>query len=142
LLLNPINLNNRLFFGIKPMRTGASARELIKYIDTCALCGFEKIPKTERTFDHFLPTSKGGKTEFKNGLITCCFCNSILKTDMRPLEFFKAFPQTEKNLVRYLKHPEIKKIIIPKKRKNDSKQSYVKAFKNYAEQLLGRPLKD
>lgn len=53
-------------------------RELIFIRDnnTCGYCGYELAAK-ERTLDHIVPKSKGGKSSWKN-LITCCFgCNNL-----------------------------------------------------------------
>ena len=40
----------------------------------CQYCG-EKLPTDELTYDHVIPKSRGGKTEWKN-IVTCCIdCN-------------------------------------------------------------------
>ena len=40
----------------------------------CQYCG-EKSPSEELTYDHVIPKSRGGKTEWKN-IVTCCMeCN-------------------------------------------------------------------
>ncbi|MFH1349369.1 MAG: HNH endonuclease [Pseudomonadota bacterium] len=40
----------------------------------CQYCG-ERFPSEELTYDHVLPKSKGGKTEWEN-IVTCCIeCN-------------------------------------------------------------------
>ena len=139
MLLN--HINNHLSFGITVIRQGTSPKALTKYIDVCALCGDKLEFKAERTFDHFLPTTKEGKTEFKNGIVLCEDCNSIVKTGKHPSKLFKEHPEMEANLTtNYLENPKVKDIFIQGK-KNEPKQSYVTVFKAYAEQLLGRPLK-
>lgn len=131
--------NKNLNFGITVIRHGTSPKALTKYIDTCALCG-DELEREERTFDHFLPTQKGGKTEFKNGIVLCEDCNSNIKKGKLPSELFEASPQMEENLVKYLQLHEVKDLVIQGKKK-EPKQSYTDVFRAHAEQVLGRPLK-
>lgn len=42
----------------------------------CQYCG-ERFDSSELTFDHLIPRSKGGKTEWTNILSACIKCNSI-----------------------------------------------------------------
>ena len=53
----------------------------------CQYCG-EQLPAHELTFDHFVPRSKGGKTEWTNILSACVACNAHKKDGdhVRPLK--------------------------------------------------------
>lgn len=44
----------------------------------CQYCG-EQFPPHELTFDHLVPRSKGGKTEWANILSACIRCNALKK---------------------------------------------------------------
>ena len=137
------SINNQLSFGIKVILHGTSPKALTKFIDTCALCGEKLEWKEERTFDHFLPTTKRGKTEFKNGLVLCEDCNSIVKTGIHPSKLFDEHPEMEANLAtNYLENPKVKDIVIQRKvNKKESQKPYVDEFRAHAEQVLGRPLR-
>ncbi len=52
----------------------------------CQYCG-EQLASHELTFDHFVPRSKGGKTEWTNILSACVACNAHKKDGdhLRPL---------------------------------------------------------
>lgn len=53
----------------------------------CQYCG-DRLPSHELTFDHFVPRSKGGKTEWTNILSACVACNAHKKDGdhLRPLK--------------------------------------------------------
>lgn len=53
--------------------------------DTCCYCG-EYMDDSEKTFDHFIPLSKGGKNISNNKLISCVYCNRM-KADYLPNEW-------------------------------------------------------
>lgn len=55
----------------------------------CAWCG-TKMNRSQATFDHVMPLSKGGYDKGKNGAISCLSCNSR-KGSMLPDKFKKAF---------------------------------------------------
>ena len=66
-LLNVVKRNSR---PVKFSRQNIYARD--KY--RCQYCG-EKLPAEDLTYDHVLPKSRGGKTEWTN-IVTCCIgCN-------------------------------------------------------------------
>lgn len=44
----------------------------------CQYCG-ERFPSEELTYDHVIPRSKGGKTEWENILTACVACNARKK---------------------------------------------------------------
>lgn len=48
----------------------------------CQYCG-ERFPANELTFDHLIPRSKGGKTEWTNIVMACADCNAR-KADKMP----------------------------------------------------------
>lgn len=50
----------------------------------CQYCG-ERKPTQELTFDHVIPRSRGGKTEWTNIVMACESCNSV-KADKTPRE--------------------------------------------------------
>jgi len=52
---------------------------------TCQYCGGRDFPKSVLTFDHILPKSRGGKTNFSNIATACLSCNSK-KADKTPEE--------------------------------------------------------
>jgi 5-methylcytosine-specific restriction endonuclease McrA len=43
---------------------------------TCGYCGIQ-LNSSNRTLDHVLPVSKGGKTTYKNIISSCLDCNSF-----------------------------------------------------------------
>jgi 5-methylcytosine-specific restriction endonuclease McrA len=57
---------------VKFSRQNIYARDRYK----CQYCG-EKWPSEELTYDHIIPKSRGGKTEWEN-IVTCCVeCNRV-----------------------------------------------------------------
>jgi 5-methylcytosine-specific restriction endonuclease McrA len=48
---------------------------------SCQYCGHQ-FPKSELTYDHLIPRSKGGKTEWDNILTACVACNARKKNAM------------------------------------------------------------
>ena len=48
---------------------------------TCQYCG-EKFPADQLTYDHVIPRSKGGKTEYENIICACGPCNAEKKDSM------------------------------------------------------------
>ena len=42
--------------------------------NTCQYCG-EKLPTTDLTYDHIVPRSRGGRTEWQNIVTACVPCN-------------------------------------------------------------------
>lgn len=47
----------------------------------CQYCG-HRFPASELTFDHVIPRSRGGKTEWTNILMACVRCNTLKRNDM------------------------------------------------------------
>ena len=56
--------------AIKFSRENVYARDKGK----CQYCGI-KVPRHKSTYDHVIPKSKGGKTNWKNIVISCFSCN-------------------------------------------------------------------
>jgi len=50
----------------------------------CQYCG-KKYPSEELTYDHVIPKSRGGRTEWKN-IVTCCIPCNRLKGGQTPAE--------------------------------------------------------
>lgn len=66
-LLNAVKRNSK---PVKFSRQNIYARDRYK----CQYCG-EKYPPEDLTYDHVLPKSRGGRTEWTN-IVTCCIdCN-------------------------------------------------------------------
>ena len=60
----------------------------------CGICGNKIKSKTGKhkvTYDHIIPSSKGGKTDLENGSPTHLICNN-LKSDYLPEEWEKVGP--------------------------------------------------
>lgn len=45
-----------------------------------------RCTEDERTIDHVIPKSRGGKTSFENCVTACRNCNTIIKKDRLPME--------------------------------------------------------
>lgn len=59
--------------GIKFSRQNVYLRDRYR----CQYCGSREVPVKDLTYDHVLPRSKGGKTDWNN-IVTCCkTCNSL-----------------------------------------------------------------
>lgn len=65
---------------IKFSRQNVIARDRWK----CQYCGLRK-PSSELTFDHVVPKSRGGRTEWDNIVMACVECNAA-KADRTPRE--------------------------------------------------------
>jgi 5-methylcytosine-specific restriction endonuclease McrA len=62
---------------------------------TCQYCGNE-FEARDLTFDHLIPRSKGGTTEWENILAACCECNSKKADgDLTPIRMPRAPEQEE-----------------------------------------------
>ena len=60
------------------------------YNDCCAICGTRDKESIEA--DHFIPHSKGGKTDICNGIALCGPCNRI-KANKLILDYYKPQPR-------------------------------------------------
>ena len=61
-------------FEREPIPSKLRFEVLDKYSYTCQYCG-RKPPEVTLEIDHLLPTTKGGKTEINNLIVSCRDCN-------------------------------------------------------------------
>jgi len=62
-------------------------RELKKFASCCAYCGKDLIKYSDKTIDHIVPLSKGGKGRLSNIVCACESCNN-LKSDTDLKDWF------------------------------------------------------
>lgn len=75
-LLNYVNIDHNLIFT----KTPSKKRILLRDNNTCAYCMSKGT-----TIDHIIPSSRGGKDEWKNLVCACLKCN-LLKGNKTPQE--------------------------------------------------------